>query len=433
MAVHGAGGAQIFWHRSVGAVLGRVGGMMKVLITCYGGGHVTMCLPLVEELKARGHEVVVLALTVAGPMLERLGIPHRRPVDYVDLEKVRPYGERLLERHHTDGKGLLREESIAYLGVSLQNLSDEIGDDAAWQAYQEKGLNAFCPTAFLMDVLRREAPDVVVATTSPRMEKAAMRAAHALGIPSVCMIDLFALIEFEWLKRPDNGRYLTLPSAKLRDRFIAAGRDSGALVVTGNPGFDTLGAFRTKASRETALAWRAAKGIGADEKIIFFAEQPEPEDADLPRRVRRHLAAVASAHPDWRLVVRLHPASSNPALEIMPEGAVQSHGHESLYDALCAADVVITLTSTVGMEALLLDRPTLILAISPYQHFVDYSAEDGALIVPHLDAVEAGIATLLEDGQEAQALAAARARLPQVGGAAGRVCDLLESVVARPA
>ena len=94
---------------------------------------------------------------------------------------------------------------------------------------------------------------------------------------------------------------------------------------------------------------------------------------------------------------------------------------------------MITLTSTVGMEALLLDRPTLILAISPYQHFVDYSAEDGALIVPDLDGVEAGIATLLEDGEEARKLAAARSRLPAVGGAAGRVCDLLEGVAARPA
>lgn len=405
---------------------------MKVFITCYGGGHVTMCVPVIEELKARGHEVVVLALTVAGPIFERLGIPHRRPIDYVLLEKVRPYGERLVERHHTDGKGLRREESIAYLGVSLQNLSEEIGDEAAWNAYLEKGLNAFCPTAFMIDVLQREAPDVVVATTSPRMEKAAMRAAHALGLPSVCMIDLFAMIEFDWLRRPDNGRYLTLPSAKLRDRFIAAGRDPSALIVTGNPGFDTLGAYRATASGEKALAWRQAKGIGAGDRVIFFAEQPEPEDPDLPRRVRRHLAAVCAARPGWRLVVRLHPASSNPALEIIPEGAVQSHGHESLYDALGAADVVITLTSTVGMEALLLDRPTLILAISPYQHFVDYSAEDGALIVPVLDGVEAGIATLLDDGEEARKLAAARSRLPAVGGAAARVCDLLEGVASRP-
>lgn len=375
---------------------------MKVLITCYGGGHVTMCVPMIEELKARGHDVLVLALTVAGPTFERLGIPHRRPIDYVDLDLVRPYGERLLARHHTDGKGLSRDESIAYLGVSLQNLSVEIGDEAAWQAYQEKGLNAFCPTAFMIDVLRREAPDVVVATTSPRMEKAAMRAAHALGIASVCMIDLFAMIEFDWLRRPDNGRYLTLPSAKLRDRFIAAGRDPEALVVTGNPGFDTLGAFRATATPDRALAWREAKGIAAGEKVIFFAEQPEPEDPDLPRRVRRHLAAVCAAHPDWRLVVRLHPASSNPALEIMPEGAVQSHGHESLYEALCAVDVVITLTSTVGMEALLLDRPTMILAISPYQHFVDYSEEDGALIVPALEGAEAGIASLLAGGETAR-------------------------------
>lgn len=400
---------------------------MKVLVTCYGGGHVSMCVPLIEALKARGHEVVVLALTVAGPAFERLGIAHRRPIDYVDLERVRSYGERLIGRHHTDGKGLSRDESLAYLGVSLQNLSAEIGDEAAWDAYQNAGLNAFCPTEFMKDVLRREAPDAVVATTSPRMEKAAMRAAHALDIPSVCMIDLFALIEFDWLKRADNGRYLTLPSEKLRQRFEAAGRDPERLVVTGNPGFDTLGPFRTM---DTGAAYRAQKGIAPEKRIIFFAEQPEPQDPDLPRRVRKHLHEVCRANPGWQLVVRLHPASSDPAKEIIPEGAVQSHGAESLHEALRAADVVITLTSTVGMEALLLDRPTMILAISPYQHFVDYSAEDGALIVPSLEGAEAGIATLLSGGAEAQELAGARARLPEIGGAAQRITELLERITA---
>lgn len=401
---------------------------MKALITCYGGGHVTMCIPVIAELKARGHEVVVLALTVAGPALTRAGIAHRRPIDYVDLDAVRPYGEKLIAHHHTEGKGLSRKESLAYLGVSLQNLSAEIGDDAAWAAYEEKGLNAFCPTAFMIDVLRAEGPDVVVATTSPRMEKAAMRAAHALEIPSVCMIDLFALIEFDWLKRADNGCYLTLPNEKLRPRFEAAGRAPEAIVTTGNPGFDTLSAFKAGHSAAGVAAYREQKGIAATNRIIFFAEQPEPEDPELPRRVRRHLAAVCAANPGWQLVVRLHPASSDPALEIIPQGVVQSHGHEPLHDALCAADLVITLTSTVGMEALLLDRPTLILAISPYQHFVDYTAEDGALIVPSLEGVEAGIATLLADGPVAQALASARARLPAVGGAARRVVDLLERV-----
>lgn len=401
---------------------------MKVLITCYGGGHLTMCVPVINALEARGHKAVVLALTVAGPRFERLGIPHRRPIDYVDLDRVRPFGEKLLARHHTDGKGLSRDESLAYLGVSLQNLSVEIGEEAAWDAYLKKGLNAFCPTAFMIDVLGREAPDAVLATTSPRMEKAALRAAHALAIPSVCMIDLFALIEFDWLKRPDNGRYLTLPSEKLRPRFEAAGRDPQALVVTGNPGFDTLKAFKERQSGEISAAYRARKGIGTRHRIIFFAEQPEPEDPELPRRVRRHLAALCAANPDWQLVVRLHPASSDPAAEIIPEGVVQSHAYESLYEVLDAADVVITLTSTVGMEALLLDRPTLILAISPYQRFADYSAEDGALIVPALEGAEAGIATLLEEGAEAQALAAARARLPPVGGAADRVSKLLERI-----
>lgn len=381
-----------------------------------------MCMPVIRALRARGHEVTVLALTVAGPVLERAGIAHTRPIDYVNYPAVEAYGARLATRHHTEGKGLSLQESIAYLGVSFQNLADEIGEAAAWQAYEEKGLNAFTPVAFMKEVLQREMPDMVIATPSPRMEKAALQAAHALGIPSLCMVDLFAILEIDWLARPDNGDQLTVYSEKIRKRLIAAGRRPEDIAITGNPAFDALAPYKGA----DGTAYRAARGIAPDKKIILWAEQPEPLDPELPRRVRQHLHQLCARHPEYQLVVRLHPSSSDPAKEIIPEGALQSHAQDSLQEAIASADMVVTLTSTVGMEALLLDKPTMIIAISPYQHLVDYTEEDGAYVAASLEEAEAGIACLLEEHPKAMQLKENRKKLPAVGDATHKIVALIE-------
>lgn len=385
-----------------------------------------MCIPVIQQLREQGCEVVVLALTIAGEMAERNGISHKRPLDYVDLERVRPFGERLIDRHHTEGKGITRDESLAYLGVSLGNLCDEIGAEAAWDRYRLCGLNAFCPVSFMKNVLQTELPDLVVATTSPRMEKAAMRAAHDLNIPSLCMVDLFAILEFEWLSRPDNGEYLTVYSEKLRSKFIQAGRNENKIYVTGNPAFDALAPFK---GLDTTDAFKRRKSIDESQKIIFFAEQPEPEDPELPRRIRGLLTDICARRDNWQLIVRLHPGT-DPSKESIPTGAIQSHTDEPLYEALCAADVVVTLTSTVGMEALLLDRPTLILAVSPYQKFADYSEKDGALIVDDISKLEHGLTVLLSDSSVAAKLHNMRMTLPEVGQSTGKIVALINQILA---
>jgi hypothetical protein len=127
-------------------------------------------------------------------------------------------------------------------------------------------------------------------------------------------------------------------------------------------------------------------------------------------------------------VVRLHPSSTDASKEIIPEGAAQSHAHEALHEAIVAADVVITLTSTVGMESLFLDKPLLVIAISPYQRFADYSEEDGALVVKSLEEAEYGIATLLSDAPITRTLQTNRRKLPKTGDSAGKVCDVLENL-----
>jgi len=383
-----------------------------------------MAIPVIKELKKRGHEVVSLALTTAGAVMERAGLAHKRPLDYLSIDEEQRYGHKLLERHHTNGKGISVEESLAYLGRSLRELAEDIGEKKAWDEYNKYGLNAFCPVRFMLSVLKRENADAVIATTSPRMEKAALQAAFKLGIPSLCMVPLFAKMELDWLKRPDNGDYMSVYSQKVAQRLIEAGRQASKIIITGNPAFDSLADM---SDQELGFNVRKEKGIAFDEKIILWAEQPEFDDPDLPRRVRQELNRVCMKQLGWKLIVRLHPSSTDATRESIPEGALQSHAHEPLHDVIAAADVVVTFTSTVAMESLLCGKPVMILAISQYSHLVDYSAEDGALVLDNLEMAEDALKLLLSDSSVAAELTRNRKTLPPIGSATGRICDFIES------
>lgn len=400
---------------------------MKIFFTAYGGGHITAVLPLHEALHRRGHECELLALTTAGGVAARAGIPHMRPIDFVprDDALIKAAGQRLAERHHTDGKGLTREESIAYLGISFRDLAEDLGEEAAWMRYAAQGLNAFTPTRFMRTVLERINPDVVVATTSPRMEKAALRAAFQLDIPSLCMVELFGILEESWLGRPDNGHVVAVSRTDVIRRLCAAGRQREDIHLVGSPMFDQLS---DPSLPSQGLRWRRERRIDDQEKLIFWAEQPEPEDPQLPRKIRQHLSDVCRQN-GWRLVVRLHPSSTDPREEVIPEGCLQSHADEPLAQLIHACDVGITLTSTVGWEILLSNKPLLVPRLSSYSRFVTYGDGDGALAVDSLENIEPGLKTLVDDTQIARELSALRGRLPQPGGAADRVADLIENVV----
>lgn len=401
---------------------------MKIFFCSYGGGHVTAVLPVIAAMRERGHECRYLALTTAGETARRAGVEHLRPIDFVDINhgKIRQWGAKLAQKHHTEGKGIALEESIAYLGVSFRDLVTDLGEAQAWSHYEKHGLNAFSPVYFLREVLEQLQPDVVVATSSPRMEKAVLRAAYRIPIASLCMVELFGLMEEAWLSRPDNGHFVAVSRPDVINRLVAAGRLRSDIYLTGSPMFDQLA---DSTLPEAGRKWRHQRGIEDHEPLIFWAEQPEPLDPELPRKVRRFLAEICRRN-GWRLVVRLHPSSTDAGNEVIPEDCLQSQAQEALTHVINACDVGITLTSTVGWELLLSDKPLLVINISPYRDMVTYGQGDGALVVSSLEEAQSGIRTLLENSDAAMQLAKLRRALPRPGMATRNICDLIENEIA---
>jgi superfamily I DNA/RNA helicase len=65
LAGAGSGKTRVLTHRIAWLVERRGVDPRRILAVTYGGGHVTMLLPVLEELRRQGHDLRVIGLTTA--------------------------------------------------------------------------------------------------------------------------------------------------------------------------------------------------------------------------------------------------------------------------------------------------------------------------------------------------------------------------------
>jgi hypothetical protein len=341
-----------------------------VLFVAYGGGHVAMLLPVAKQLESDGFQVLFLALTTARAVLKMEGLPS---IGFADLPEAadaesRKWGEELIALM-PEGE-VSRDESIAYLGANFRDLVAQYGEIEARRLYEVKGRHAFLPVATLTRVLERLNPQVVVATNSPRTERAAIISAGKLGIPSVCAVDMFALKEVAWIGKPGYGTRVCVLNEAVREMFLRSGRNANEIVVTGNPAFDALS---SKESIDAGKKYRDERGWSEKDVIILWASQVEPQlhpfaeligNPSLPRLVEQELRRLVANDNSLRLLVRYHPSER---VQFIADSRVEfSPLTESISIVLNAVDVVVVTASTVGLQAAMAGRPVLSVDMSVF-------------------------------------------------------------------
>jgi hypothetical protein len=408
---------------------------MKVLFVSYGGGHVEMCLPVMRALRSQfpGCEAQILALTTAAGVARRAG---EQQLGFDDVcrgeerERAFRYGEQLIgDQQHPD---VAREESLAYLGFNFLEWVHEFGEQGAWQRWREQGRQGFRPVQLFRRILSELRPDVVVATNSPRGEQAAIEAARPLGIPTLSMVDLFALPGDPYRTRSVHAdRIAVLSDATLRN-LQQAGVPRERIVVTGNPAFDGLAGPEAQAAGER---FRREHGWG-DRPVVLWAGHMEPGDADprwagaaLGNEVQQVLLHWLQARDDACLAVRYHPNEWHrfeppPA---HPRLHWSQPDREGLLPVLAAADAVIVQATTVGAQAHAAGKQVLALAFSPLvqRSGMDYAKLGTGVEVPDLDALPAVLGQALAAGGQGAS------SIRQQGTAAQRVASEIAALAAR--
>jgi hypothetical protein len=364
-----------------------------------------MIIPLLERLQQQEvHKCVTLALTTAAHTLAQHGFASRgfaSLLTQVDGRAIE-WGERLASNLPPGGV-VSREESVAYLGLSYVDLEERVGKEQAAKNYSREGRQAFLPVGPISRLFDEVAPDVVISTISPRAEQAALMVARERGIPSLCLIDLFGEPSLFRAQETGYGMRVCVISEAARQWLIDKGREEGEVVVTGNPAFDSLG--------NPELSVRAAqlrhdRGWG-ESRVILWASQREPEhnpitgeagNPELPQHIERVLLEIVSRHPEWRLVVRPHP--NEPAREHLQQERVELSGpQDHLHTLLAAVDVVVVMTSTVGLEARLIGKPLVSVDKSVLSVGTPYASAGLSHGVHELDQLEAALEDALRDGE----------------------------------
>jgi hypothetical protein len=329
--------------------------MKRVLFVAYGSGHIKMLIPVAQALQASGRaQPVVLALTTAAPAARAAGL---HVVQFKDF--VLPGDESALAR----GRQLVRDlggavgdldESAAYLGLSYTDLEADLGANAAEAEYRLRGRQAFLPVRTLTRILQALLPDVVVATNAPRGERAAIVAAGRLGLPALCVVDLFAIDEVRWIGQAGYADRVCVLNAAVREFLIAAGRRPEEVVETGNPGFDVLNAPEAVAAGRQL---RQQRGWGG-RRVLLWPTQVEPVvhpfdgrpgDPSLQGRALQQLVQWTLARDD--AVLCLRPRAGETLCNAPAHERIVITGQDlQLPTLLHACDLVVTLTSTVGLE-----------------------------------------------------------------------------------
>ena len=403
-----------------------------ILIVTYGGGHVAMLTPVARSLIAKGHPVLVLALTTAVGYLERAGIPFigYRHLPDADQADVVAWGRKLTSELPSGGSIELAE-SVAYMGLNYRELVAEHGLEGAAQLFAEKGRRVFCPIGLFKRWLAELRPSLVIATSAPRSERAALEAASALGIASICAVDLFGLQEIQWINRPGYASRICVLNQQVRDMFVEKGCHPDAIVVTGNPAFDRL---QQPQVQEAGRAMRAAKGWGKDETVILWASQVEPErhpfdgrigDPTLPRRIEAVLREFVSTHANYRLVLRYHPSESaqfhsgQARVELSPPS-------EDLATLLHALDIVVVTSSTVGLEAHLAGRCVLSVGGSVFNQDAPYGKMGIATEVSSPEGLGAALSRVQLKSEQRPSMVSAG---PLMASATHNIVELAESLL----
>jgi hypothetical protein len=333
-------------------------------------------------------------------------------------------------------------ESLSHSGVSFADLAAP--DVAATLLLQLPwAVRSYEET---LELLRAARPDVLcLYAESSGWGRAALAACRAEGVRTVAIQHgILYPTYFSYLHAADEGdcprpERTAVFGEAARNFLITRGHYAPeSLIVTGSPKFDDL--------LKAASAWdraglRARLGVGDDERLVVLASRFRPIRATHQAAGSAFPALVAAVEQIERVrcVVKPHPAERADAYEAVLRAAGATRVRvvspsSDLMELLFAADALVTVESLSAVEALVLDRPVLVLNMpTNLRELVEAGVAYG---VPEgVDPMPALWALLFDEPTQAR-LAQARAEYRPVlaagndGKATSRIVELLREAAA---
>ena len=338
----------------------------KIFFVTYGGGHVNIIDLVVEKLlKNNNIEVKILALTTAyNSIIDKYSEAIVKSVlDYSFLfediqDEVHKYGTLLLNDNYNEKSKISKEEIIIYLGLSFFYLVDDFGYDKAIKLYNTKKRQAFLPTKVLEKILKHEKSDVVVATTSPRFEYAAILAGNILNIQTIQILDLF-----DHIYPLPAAKHLVVMNESVKKGLINQGLINNKYHILGQPAIENTVNSVSKINIQKSLK---KLNVNNENRFLFLATQrlisvnKENEvlkfmNYELTYDVLFPILEKISDIYNLNTIIRLHPNENIKDYEkYFDRFKFLKYTNDilSLEECLAISDIVLVESSTVALEAI---------------------------------------------------------------------------------
>lgn len=330
--------------------------MKKILMICYGGGHVKIIENIYNSLKDIEELTIdILALTAAQKYLQEKSIPYKNLEYYYNKSKdikILKLGKLFIEELQLKYSDI---ESILYYGYSLNELYKKYGEKKIKEAYKQYGRMIFLPIDFAQKVLEIENPNLVLTTTSPRMEKAFLLAAKKKSISTVYVDDMLGIGVntdvriVKYLKDkdylPSYGEYNFVSCEYAKKNLLRV--TSNKVIVTGQPNFDKIYNFDKKLVKNLK--------INTKRKIITLLSQPYENQKEYLFQVFNILNKK-----NIFLILKKHPNENEDYVSLLKQFKnLQENSiilEDKLYESILKADLIINRNSTSGLEANILGK-----------------------------------------------------------------------------
>lgn len=370
--------------------------MSRILLVTYGGGHAKIIEKIYEELtKNPNHEIILLGLTTAVSYFEKKGIDVKTITDYEynitsrieDILELIPVYKRNIY--------MTENEHKTYNMISIDNLLRQYSFNEVKLLLKKFGRRVYLPVDFMASVIKREQPDLLITTTSPRMERAALISANRLRIKSISIEDLFAEkreIDINIDKYLGTNLYsetygdnIFVMNQLVKDKLINYGVDSRRIFITGNPNFDNLLKYKNMMME---FDYNKKRRVNNKFQLLYLAQQSPHFDLIISE-----LERIANKN-DYHLTIKLHP------------NQIYSHSNssnihftnENLYENILSSDLAITEYSTSGLEALIMNKKLLSVQLDDSNiNVIPFHKFDNTLLIRDINQLEDAIKTILRN------------------------------------
>jgi glycosyltransferase involved in cell wall biosynthesis len=402
----------------------------NILVLVAHGHYARSVLPVLETIRDSVGSMIVPLDHKVDRFLARWGWPSTIPSDHIPDSRRSLVRQSQRELHRKARELMQRPMLFAPFREAQVDLA------LVAQPLIQALLRVQVPMAIpvlegLQAIIQRQQPRLILSVPDRRWRaRAAIQLGRRANIPSL-MIQAAVI--------SNHARYDTLVADRVavmgdssRQLWQEQGIAAERLVITGSPRFDEK--FRLEPGAPRRI--RKALNIPLEKQIITFATQPL-SPAVITQNVL-HVVRAMQQFPHHQLVVKVHPREElghyQAFLPRLDARGVIVKKDLDLNALLQASALVITGFSTVALEAMIFERPVLVVNLTGEPDPVDYVKSGAALGAYSAEDIVTQMKRLLTDAHVNEELAEARRRYVTAqlyrtdGQAAQRVAALIQQM-----